>query len=299
MASETLFYNSLLNTLYDGVYFVDKDRRITYWNKGAEEITGYSASEVVGKKCSEGILMHTDQEGDILCNSCCPLNETICKNNGQEREMFLQHKQGHRVPVKVRVTSVLDEHGAVVGGLEVFSVSAYGSAAVERVAELEKMAFVDPLTGLPNRRFSEIALNARLEELQRYDWGFGVIFIDIDHFKIVNDQYGHDIGDEVLKMAAKTLQNTVRSFDVVSRWGGEEYVAIIVHVSSEELVATANRCRALVERSRLPGAQPVSVTISAGATLAKGDDTVHSLIKRADELMYKSKIAGRNCVSVG
>jgi len=101
----------------------------------------------------------------------------------------------------------------------------------------------------------------------------------------------------VLKMVAKTLKNSVRPFDVVSRWGGEEYVVIIANVEGRELLATANRCRALVEQSSLPGDRSLHITISVGATLARTDDTVETVVKRADRLMYGSKQAGRNCVT--
>jgi diguanylate cyclase (GGDEF)-like protein len=98
-------------------------------------------------------------------------------------------------------------------------------------------------------------------------------------------------------MVAKTLQNSVRSFDVVSRWGGEEFLAVIANVQGDELLATANRCRALVERSFMPSLPSLRVTISVGAALASGNDTAESVVKRADGLMYRSKRAGRNCVT--
>lgn len=295
---DDIFYKTLLDNLYDGVYFVDKDRRITYWNKGAEGITGYPASDVVGKHCSDDILVHVDREGNNLCLGMCPLSDTISDGKARSSDVYLRHKDGHRVHVFVRVAPIRGDDGRIAGGIEVFTDNTPAAEALERFAELERLAFLDSLTGLANRRYAEITLNARIEELQRYGWRFGVIFIDIDHFKAVNDRHGHDAGDEVLKMVAKTLQNSVRSFDVVSRWGGEEYVAVIAHVEGDELAATANRCRALVEQSSLHAETPIHVTISLGATLARQDDTVASLLKRADGLMYKSKAAGRNAVTM-
>jgi diguanylate cyclase (GGDEF)-like protein/PAS domain S-box-containing protein len=297
MKTDDTFYKTLLDNLYDGVYFVDQDRRITFWNKGAERITGFRASDVVGKHCSDNILVHVDREGNNLCLGMCPMGDTINDGEMRSSDVYLQHRDGHRVHVAVRVAPIRDD-GQIVGGVEVFTANTPAAEALERFAELERLAFLDPLTGLANRRYAEITLNARLEELQRYGWQFGVIFIDIDHFKDVNDRHGHEAGDEVLKMVAKTLQNSVRTFDVVSRWGGEEYVAVIAHVEGDELTATANRCRALVEQSSHNAATPISVTISLGATLARLDDTVASIIKRADALMYKSKAAGRNTVTL-
>ncbi len=296
MKNDDLFYKKLLDNLYDGVYFVDHLRRITFWNKGAERITGYPASEVVGKQCYDNFLMHSDRHGNVLCLTMCSLSDPDCAE--QNREVYLRHKDGHRVPVIVRAAPMLDEQGVAVGGIEIFTDNTPAAAAFDRLAELEKIAYLDPLTGLANRRYAEITLRARLEELQRYGWRFGVIFIDIDNFKTVNDQYGHVIGDEVLRMVAKTLQNSVRSFDIVSRWGGEEYVAVIAHIEGEELYVTANRCRALVEQSGISAEPSLKVTISLGATLALEDDTVETLIMRADQLMYQSKKAGRNCVTV-
>lgn len=292
------FYKKLLDSLYDGVYFVDRDRKITYWNKGAERITGYRADEVVGKHCFDNILMHTDNSGRTLCRSICPLATTIAQNRENTSDIFLKHRDGHRVRVNVRVAPITNERGEVIGGVELFTEQTPATAALERLAELERLAYLDPLTGLANRRYAEITLNARIDELQRYGWLFGVVFIDIDNFKMVNDRHGHELGDEVLKMVAKTLQNSVRSFDVISRWGGEEYLAVIANVHGEELLATANRCRALVEGSFMPSVPQLRVTISVGAALASPEDTMESIVKRADELMYRSKRAGRNCVTM-
>jgi diguanylate cyclase (GGDEF)-like protein/PAS domain S-box-containing protein len=296
--TETDFYKTLLDNLYDGVYFVDRDRKITYWNKGAERITGYTASEVFGRPCSDNILMHVDMEGNALCKGVCPMAATICDGNERSEKVFLRHKDGHRIPVNIRVAPVLNVQGKVVGGVEIFNNNASPGSQQDRLAELEKMAFLDGLTGLANRRYAEITLNARLEELERYGWQFGVLFIDIDHFKKINDEFGHDVGDDVLKVVGKTLQNSVRSFDMVSRWGGEEYLAIIAHVEEEKLTATANRCRVLVQRSKIPTEPSLHVTVSLGATIARPDDTLSSLFKRVDTLMYQSKEAGRNRVTV-
>ncbi len=173
---------------------------------------------------------------------------------------------------------------------------------LERIAQLEKMAYLDTLTGVANRRFTEMTLHSRLDERHRYGWSFGVMFIDVDHFKNVNDQHGHAVGDQVLAMVAKTLSNSVRSFDFVGRWGGEEFLAILANVDAAELHTFANRIRALVEQSHLAvgsGDQQVRVTVSIGATITRPDDSLTTLVRRSDEFMYASKKAGRNCVTLG
>jgi len=164
--------------------------------------------------------------------------------------------------------------------------------------QLEEMALLDPLTRLANRQHIEANLQRRLEEYTRYGWTFGVLFIDIDHFKKINDSYGHDIGDKVLKLVSLTLQNSLRPFDFLGRWGGEEFVALVVNVNEKQLVHIAERARRLLEQSQILLKQdPIKVTVSMGATMAIRGDTLEDLIKRADRLMYRSKSAGRNRVS--
>jgi diguanylate cyclase (GGDEF)-like protein len=125
--------------------------------------------------------------------------------------------------------------------------------------------------------------------------------MDIDHFKQCNDMHGHDVGDKVLRMVASTLYYSMRKTDVVGRWGGEEFLAIIYDVTSlEELRSIAEKLRMLVESSRLDVAdKSLIITVSVGATLLLPHDTPDAVVRRADQLMYQSKQDGRNRVTVG
>jgi diguanylate cyclase (GGDEF)-like protein/PAS domain S-box-containing protein len=292
------FFKEILDNLYDGVYFVDLDRTIRYWNNGAELLSGYSSSEVVGTACWDDLLMHVDSDGVSLCRTDCPLHKTMQSGIKGEAEIFLHHKDGHRVPVRVRATPLRNGQGNIIGAVEIFSDNSESIHALEMVEELQRKVFLDPLTGLANRRYIDTGLPARFDEMIRYGWQFGVIMMDIDRFKSVNDRHGHDVGDEALKMVARTLLNSSRSSDIVGRWGGEEFVAVLSNVTSLRLRKSAERHRMLVERSSLrTETGPINVTISAGATIALPGDTPRTLLKRADRLMYESKDRGRNCVT--
>ena len=297
MTGDDNFYRAILDNLYDGVYFVDRERQITYWNRGAERITGYAAGEVLGSRCSDNILMHVDNRGTLLCRDLCPLAATMLDGSERTADVYLRHKDGHRVSVNIRITPLRDERGAITGGVEVFTDNSQKLSAIARMEAFEKLAYLDPLTGTANRRFAEITIHSRYEEFERYGWPFGLIFIDIDRFKSINDEHGHAAGDEVLKMVAKTLMNSARSFDVVARWGGDEFIAVIANVDRNQLVATANRFRTLVEQSSRAAGPVQQVTISIGATLARDEDSEETLLERADRLMYESKDAGKNRVT--
>jgi len=294
------FYKSLLDNLYDGVYFMDQERFIRYWNKGAERITGYSRSDVEGFRCQDNILMHVDSEGNNLCQALCPARKSMDGGISADAEVFLHHKNGHRVPVNVRVSPIRNENGAIVGAVEIFRDNSEKLASLSLIEELQEKAFQDTLTSLPNRRYLDKYLVSKLDESSRYEWTFGLIFFDIDHFKAVNDTFGHDVGDEALKMVARTLVHSSRSFDTVGRWGGEEFVVVVVNVDSDKLCNIAERYRSMVENSTVTtGSVDFKVTVSLGATLACPGDTLDSLVKRADGLMYQSKLAGRNRVTLG
>jgi diguanylate cyclase (GGDEF)-like protein/PAS domain S-box-containing protein len=301
MDYEQDFYKNLLDNLYDGVYFMDSERMITYWNQGAERLTGYGTDEVVGCYCREHILEHVDEEGNRLCeSSLCPAAKTIGDGEAREEEVYLHHKSGHRVPVSIRVAPIKGPEGAIIGAVEVFSDASFKINARHTIEELQMMALLDSLTGVGNRRYAEMNLKFRLAELDRYGWPFGVLFLDLDNFKDINDAYGHEVGDDLLKMAAKTFSNSLRSFDTVCRWGGEEFVAVIVNIDSQRLPTVGEKLRAMIERSSIKSdARIVGVTISIGATIAREGDSVESLMRRADECMYRSKSDGRNRVTLG
>ncbi len=300
MSIESEFFRSLLDNFHDGVYFVDRDRLITYWNKGAERISGYSVGDTVGTHCFDELLRHVDDGGTRLCHDGCPLAATIADGAGREAELYLHHKHGHRIPVLVRVAPILGPDGSVVGAVEVFSDNSSKMSALQRVQELEKTAYVDALTGLANRPLTEITLRSRLEELSRYGWPFGVLFIDIDQFKAVNDSLGHAVGDVFLKAVANTLRGAARAFDLVGRWGGEEFVVVLANTDAARLAGVAERFRVLVQESVVTagGAEHV-VTVSVGGTQAVSGDSVETVVARADALMYNSKQSGRNRVTVG
>ena len=290
----------VLENLHDGLYCTDTHRVITFWNHAAERITGYPAAEVLGRSCAANILVHVDTDGRSLCRGLCPLAMTMADCVGREAEVFLRHRDGHRVPVLVRTGPLKDRAGQVVGGVELFTDLSNILANNSRVRELEQLALLDTLTQLANRAYLQREIEARFEEMRRYGIPFGLLFMDIDFFKRFNDTYGHDVGDAVLKLVAHTFTANSRAFDVYGRWGGEEFVGVIRSIDAEDLAALGNRMRVLVNQSFLMHDEArLGVSISLGATVAKPDDTAESLIKRADQLLYQSKKEGRNRLTLG
>lgn len=300
MSIEAYSYQEIIENLHDGLYFVDRNRVITYWNKAAEKISGFRADEVVGKSCADNILAHVDSEGNSLCTGTCPLEATIEDGQFREADVYMHHKDGHRIPVSVRASALSDMKGNILGAIELFTDISHQAANELRIKELEKMALLDNLTQLANRNYIEKEIQARFDEIKRYQVPFGILFMDIDHFKSFNDTYGHHVGDEVLKFVAGTFVANARPFDLFGRWGGEEFIGIIRNIHAEDLERLGNRLRSLIEKSYiLHKDEKLSVTISIGATLVRENDTIDSLTKRADTFLYESKAKGRNCLTMG
>jgi diguanylate cyclase (GGDEF)-like protein len=235
-----------------------------------------------------------------LCETGCPLSASMIDGQGHEAEVYLRHKKGHRVPVSVRVCPIIDDDGAIVGSVEVFGDNSAKREAEQKVHDLEKQTFLDCLTKIPNRRYLELRLAQLLDEALRYGHEFGLMLVDVDGFKGINDQYGHAIGDEALVVAAQTLTRSLRPSDSVGRWGGDEFMAILPHVTPESLQTLAERCRNLVEQSLVTGAGGgIPLSISIGATLRQAGDNPETLLQRVDGNLYQSKRQGKNRVTVG
>lgn len=301
MPYEKNFYKDIIDNLYDGVYFVDRDRTITYWNKGAERITGYSAHQTLGRRCRDNLLNHVTANGVQLCTNNCPLAAVMEDGNEREAEVYLHHADGHRVPVIVRGSALRDEEGNIIGAIETFSNNASLIHTRRKLRDLRQAALTDPLTGIGNRRHIEGRLSAALAEFHNNATSAGLLVMDVDQFKKFNDTHGHNLGDEILRMIAHTIRYALRATDSFGRWGGEEFIAILQDVGDENsLYAAAEKIRTLVQHSRLDvGGKGLTVTLSIGGTLMLSEDTPGSFINRADQLMYLSKQSGRNRTTIG
>ncbi len=297
MAHDETFPRDLLDHMFEGVYICDHKRRITFWNRSAQRITGHAAEDILGKRCSADILVHLDDRGNAICSQQCPIEHTTINGIGTERRAFILHRDGHRLPVSIRTVPITDPDGQVIGAIEIFSDHSVEASVRQQMAELEKLSLLDPLTEVANRRCVEMSLHSRLEEMGRYETPFGIVFSDLDRFKEINDDHGHAVGDEVLRMVARTLSRNARVFDTIGRWGGDEFIGVVVNVSTNSITAVAEKFRILVENSVLvENRRHIRVTVSVGAAMARKEDTPDSILRRADRAMYAAKAAGGNRV---
>jgi len=294
--NETL--KAVLDSAHDGIYAVNRHRTIVYWSKGAERVSGYRSSEALGKQCSD-LLAHMDRDGRILCDTGCAVVKTIAEGKPREDMMYIRHKEGYRLPVATRVVPSLDEKGGVDGAIVVFGDVTSRFVQVKRAEEAQKILRQDPAAELDNKRDLEISLHMRFDEMHRYNWSFGVLFIEVDEIERVRDLKGQEGAEKVLKMIAMTLLNGIRSSDVVGRWSDKQFMVIVGDVNEHKLNFVANRIRMLAENSVIfDSDDELRATLSIGATLAQTTDTAYTLLKRAEDLMKVSSRGGKNRITI-
>lgn len=286
---------AFLNVLSDGVYIVDKDGHLIFWNNAAETISGYPQTDIIEKGYDSAALSRTDEEGSPLCQERCIMRATMQDGIPREDFAYLTRKNGNRIPVRTQTLPLKDDQGSIEGAVHIFRDETAFDSMRGFIKELRAESLTDRLTKLPNRRHADGALLSAISTLLRQDQPFVVFMADIDHFKKINDTYGHDIGDKVLCMVADTFRSLIRPYDFVGRWGGEEFIGILPYVSQPfDLGEILTRYLSVMEDTFLDiGDEKIHVTLSIGASFAEKDDCPENILKRADKALYYVKNHGR------
>ena len=286
----------ILDSLPFGVYCVDKNNMIIRWTPRAEELTGYSTDEKLVKSCDQSLLCSMESNSEYLCGEKCPLKATIAENLSLEADVFIRTKEGARIPIHVR-TIPLQDNSQTIGAVAILEPILLEEKETNSPA-LASIAMTDALTGLYNRRYGEAEISLCLNKVRNGHGKFAVLFFDLDDFHDLNNTYGHAAGDAALVSVSQTITENPRELDFYFRYGGEEFVGLH-HIQAEsDLAQLGERLRRQIEQITIHyNEHQLKVTVSVGVTLLRHEDTLESVISRADTLMYQSKIRGKNCVT--
>jgi diguanylate cyclase (GGDEF)-like protein/PAS domain S-box-containing protein len=290
------FFRRLFDNLYDGVYFVDVNRRILFWNRGAERLSGYSADEVLDSYCHDDILGHADENGCSLCRESCPLVYTIQHGIPTSKRVFLRHKDGRRIAVDVHVMPLQNDQGEIIGGVEIFRDASSMIALETAYHRLRELVEKDSLTGVANRHHLDRVIDAQFDLLNRTGIPFCLILTDVDYFKEINDVWGHAVGDKAIIAFAESLQQASRQTDLVGRWGGDEFLVVLPELRIEDALHVAERQRQTVYDRAPAEMRSHGLTGSFGVAEAVLGDTPFALLERVDSALYRAKSQGRHRV---
>ncbi|RIV24402.1 EAL domain-containing protein [Alicyclobacillaceae bacterium I2511] len=278
--------NLILNTVAEGIYGLDTNEVITFCNSSAAEMVGLQVEDIVGKPGSEVFCQETVWLRDFFKLSQLPSTQNSTVTN----EALLR-KNGSKFLVDLSKTPIV-ENGVVVGSV----VTLKDITEKKRLEmQIEYQAFYDTLTGLPNRYLFNQELTNTLFQAAKLDQQTAVMFVDLDQFKIINDTLGHDQGDLVLKQVAHRLSNSIRSSDIVSRLGGDEFTILLHPVTGEqEVKGIIKKIRAELGNPFVFDENEFYVKPSIGVSLCPQDgQDAETLIKHADMAMYRTKLNGK------
>ncbi len=294
-----IFERHLLDHMNDAVIFVDRYRRVIHWNRAAEKMTGISSSDIRHQRHICRFVKILDEKGDAIdfrrCHHC-PIHCAMESKIPLFRRLNIQSSFHRRVTTDTQCIPVLEKDGSVTGAILVLRDASSTISWEKRFEELNETARLDPLTGVPNRRHFERVFPAFVEKHHNAKISGCIVICDLDHFKKVNDTYGHQVGDEILKALAGILQESCREAELVARYGGEEFVLLS---GSRNAATTMTRMEEICRKVagyRHPSLKGKAFTASFGVTEIEEGDTAESFFRRADRALFVAKSKGRNRV---
>ncbi|SFX47878.1 sensor domain-containing diguanylate cyclase [Marinospirillum alkaliphilum] len=282
----------ILDCVGDAVLTTNLELEVTYINRMAEILTGICREKAVGfplQQVLQVINADTRQSRiEALARKAMRADAFIpLENNG----LLINPVKGE-INIEDSAIPLHDPDGKVIGVAIVFHDSRYSSELTARMADL---ALQDSLTGLLNRHAFDERFHQSLALARRHKKRMGLLFIDLDNFKVINDTLGHGGGDEILKALAKALQTCLRTADVVCRYGGDEFVVLLSEIEQPaHAYLVAGKTQVLASSLLLPGGEVVTVNLSIGISIYPDDGhTQEALLKLADAAMYRSKVQGK------
>ena len=271
----------------EAIVVTDENNNITLINNVFTEITGYSSNEVLGR--NPNFLSSGKQNADFYLNMWNAINE----QGFWKGEVWNQRKDGTIYPEMLTITTMRNAYGKIINHIGIFSDITLQKRATEQI---EYLAHYDSLTGLMNRMALQEAFQLTLASTQKNQQLLALLFIDLDGFKAVNDNLGHDVGDEVLKITAERLRKNVRERDLIARLGGDEFVVVLTHLTeTHHIIPIADKLLHALNQTLTGKTKNLSITPSIG--IAVYSDTCNSyekLLISADKAMYMAKTHGKN-----
>ncbi len=282
MALNDTIYKSVLESLATGVYVVDRDRRILMWNDGAENITGYRRQEVIGRSCFDNLLMHCDEHSTLLCGLSCPLQETMRDGKACYADVFLRHKDGQRIPVRVRAVPVRNEDGAIIGAAESFDERVLLPEGDTHPNNRAVHDQTDGLTGILDEHSIQSHLSASLLDYTEFHVPFCILTMAIDKLDEFRESHGKRAEEAILSVVARTLSRNLHPDDRIGKWSGSRFLVIVMNCPASGLAKLTEMLSRIVSLAGIPWwGDRISVTVSMGATTAYTGDTSESLLERA------------------
>ena len=292
-------YQSVLNSLQTAVYIVDRNRRIRFWNEGAEQITGYLRQDVVGRFLRDHLLATGDDVKNFDADPDDPVNVAFRDGKPSVMDVSILHKDGYRVPIVLRTIPIRNSRGAVVGAAESFEKNRSASEWSRRQSVYADLGCLDAMTGVAAKSFMETQLREHLMTFAEHNLPFGILLIQVDHMDQYRATRGPGVAHSILRIVAQSVENCVRPTDVVGCWDENQFIAILQQCKESEVALVGERVRRMICQSEIEWwGDKFSVTSPVGGAGCRPGDSVELLIARAAASVTESIGKGGNCVTV-
>jgi diguanylate cyclase (GGDEF)-like protein/PAS domain S-box-containing protein len=292
-------YQTVLDKLQTGVYIDDRNRRIRFWNEGAEQITGYLRQDVVGRFLRDHLLTAGDGVKDLDLDQDDPINLVFRDGKPSIMDVSILHKDGYRVPIVLRTNPIRNSHGAVIGAAESFEKNRSASEWTRRQAGFADFGCLDSVTGVAAQSFMETQLRENLITFAEHNIPFGILLIQIDHMDQFRASRGPGVVTTVLRVVAQSVENCVRPTDLVGCWGANQFIAILLECRESEVSRVGERVRKMIGQAEIEWwGDKFSVTSPVGGAGCRAGDDTELLIARAAASLQESIGKGGNCVTV-
>jgi diguanylate cyclase (GGDEF)-like protein len=290
------FQQKLLDNMYDAVIFVDCNMEIVFWNRGAERLTGISAESVLNSTWSPGLIGMRDEREGGWGDMECPIGYCMTTGIQSLRRLLVANRNRRPIAVDAQTIPVVGKDGFLHGAAMLLHDVSGEASLEEQCLNLQEKATQDPLTKIANRAEFDQSYPRIVQAHQQRGVACSLVICDIDHFKSINDTFGHQAGDEVLRAFGQLLKGECRPGDLVARYGGEEFVVVCADCSSVAAGRRAEQLRKAVSELPQAAINGRAITASFGVTEIQPGDSPDSLLRRADRALLDAKQAGRNAV---
>lgn len=295
-SADYVFQQRLLENMHDAVIFVDNSLRIVLWNRAAERLTGIAAASIEHKHWTPSLVSLRDDRHKLVDEEDCPVIQAIRQSGQTLKRLSITGRNQQVVEVDAHVVPVHGKNGVTFGAAVLLHDASSQITLEQRIQSLHERATRDPLTQVANRAEFDRFFAMTVADHMKRNLPCSLIICDIDHFKKVNDTFGHQAGDEVLVNFAALLRRNCRAGDLVARYGGEEFVMLCSDCDNSSATRKGDEIRSELAELPLPALNGRSVTASFGVTEIQSGDTPETMLRRADRGLYQAKENGRNCV---
>jgi diguanylate cyclase (GGDEF)-like protein/PAS domain S-box-containing protein len=291
-------FQCVLEALQTGIYFVDRNRRIRFWNEGAERITGYIRQDVVGRPVPNHFLAIPDQKQNDGTGPEDPVNLVFRDGKPQVADVSVLHKGGFRVPVVLRSIPIRNGDGALVGAAECFDKKQSASDWTRRQAGLEGFGCLDEVTGIPTQKFMETQLRENLTTFAEHNIPFGILVIQVDGMDELARRRGPGVISTILRVVAQTVENCLRPTDLLGRWSEQQFLAVLMECKESEVGRVGERVRKIVGQSEVEWwGETFSLTCAMGGAGSRFGESLLQLMEGAQQALQEGIVKGGNCVT--